>query len=364
MKNEITRFTLLTATKFTSLWLFAALMVCEIKSLDSYPALPFTQYAARMINDAFWVTTVIYMLLTVGRALIKWNVARLHRHSKNQTDNAMQKIRFAGSRGENIVRRTITSIVKSGRIGPTRFLDEQTVLFKPLKPCQRSQEVDHILLTQFGIFLIETKNYGGQLSVVENGILCGDGVVRKDPIIQSMSKVQRAKEFIGSDIPVHAIAVFSSDDAFLDCSFQGDMVLVSQLYRRLNEYKSDFESSGKAKLDIDALNNSIFGLIESDQGAKHRHLLSIEQEEYCALQNKMARLQNATPTTWKNSFISVNINRYCGALFVAFMTIGGANYLFPAHLSIIFHVSAEKHQEQSINRLGYAAKTSKGLRVG
>ena len=364
MKNEFTRFTLLTAAKFASLWIFAALLVCEIKSLGRYPTLSFIQYALRLLGDAFWVSVSIYGLLTIGRALLKWNVARLHRYSKNQTGNAMQKIRVDGSHGENIVRRTISSIVKSGSIGPARFLDEQTLLFKPLKQHQRSQELDHILLTQFGIFLIETKNYGGRLSVVKDGILCGDGVVRKDPIIQSMSKVQRAKEFIGNDIPVHAIAVFSSDDTVLDASFQGDMVLVGRLYNRLNEYKSDFESRGKANLDINELNQSIFGLIESDQGAKHRHLLSIEQKEYCALQNKIVRLQNAAPIPWKASFISANINRYCGALFVTFMVIGGANYLFPSHLSIIVPRGAEKIQNPSINHIDYINKASKGLSVG
>jgi Nuclease-related domain len=364
MKNEITRFALLTATKFASLWIFAALVVCEIKTLGHYPALSLMQYSLRLLGDAFWVTVIIYSLLTIGRALLRWNVARLHKRSKNQIDNAMQKIRVAGSSGENIVRRTISSIVKSGSIGPARFLDEQTLLFKPLKRHQRSQEIDHILLTQFGIFLIETKNYGGRLSVVKDGVLCGDGVVRQNPVIQSLSKVQRAKEFIGNDIPVHAIAVFSSDDAVLDTSFQGDMVLVSRLYSRLNEYKSDFESRGKANLDIEELYQSIFGLIESDQGAKHRHLLSIEQEEYCALQNKIAHLQNTAPRPWKVSFISSNINRYCGFLFAAFIVIGGANYLFPSHLSITVSAEPEKIQNLSINHIGYITKASKGLSVG
>lgn len=76
--------------------------------------------------------------------------------------------------------------------------------------------IDHILVTEFGIFVIDSKNYSGKVAIRDiGGLFSGIEEVlyvgnRKQTILlDKMNKqVEIVKKVLGSDAPVHAILAF------------------------------------------------------------------------------------------------------------------------------------------------------------
>lgn len=360
MKEEIKDFSVLVALKFVGICALFGIVSFEIHAIEGLKGGPWTQYLAKLSSNAFWTTVQVFVVLSLARAFMFYRAGRANSQSQEEINWKMEAIREAGSRGENIVRKTIATIVSSGSIGSARFVDEKTVLFKAQRPGDRTQEIDHLLITKFGIFLIETKNYGGKLSLLSGGIVCSDGEIRKNPLVQSASKVARAKRHLGDHIPVHAVAVFSAENVVLGRNFPADMVTVDNLLDRLIEYKVEFIKSGKKYFDVDDLRRAISGLIESDENAKHRHLLAIGQKQYCALQESGPLYKFNSPQTWRAWLFGRTVCIYCGMLFGALMIAGLANNISDGRLSTL--ISPLAGYELTQDR--FASQINKGLFIG
>lgn len=143
------------------------------------------------------MTTLVYILiaLAVGFAVGRW---RYHRYQ---------------NRGEALV----SQALKQQFVGPDAHLMNHITL--PLK--DGSTQIDHVLLTRFGIFVIETKHYRGWIFAGAKQATWTQVLYRKkfkfqNPLFQNirhLRAVQGVLAFI-PDEAVRPIVVFTGDAEF------------------------------------------------------------------------------------------------------------------------------------------------------
>ena len=109
-----------------------------------------------------------------------------------------------------------------------------------------SHQIDHILINENGIFVIETKNYYGEINGKEEDSFWTRSYFEKgkrktikfhNPLKQNMSHIRSIVRLIGRDYPIYCFVVFPQNnvdvlDIFNVCN-------LDSLTKRLNLIKSD-----------------------------------------------------------------------------------------------------------------------------
>lgn len=110
-----------------------------------------------------------------------------------------------GKRGENRVKRIIGKTIEN-----EQYVINNLILANEGKTSQ----IDHIVINKRGVFVIETKNYSGEIYGSENQrewtqVLAYGNVKNKlyNPLKQNATHVYNIKKIIGK-IPVHSVVVF------------------------------------------------------------------------------------------------------------------------------------------------------------
>ena len=121
-----------------------------------------------------------------------------------------------------------------------------------------SHQIDHILIRENGIFVIETKNYYGLISGKEDDSFWtrsyfAKGKVKKatfhNPLKQNQSHIRAIKKIIGKDYPIYCFVVFvQNNSASLDLFNACD---ARNLLQRINLLTSE---KGLSKSEIEAIN--------------------------------------------------------------------------------------------------------------
>ena len=117
----------------------------------------------------------------------------------------LQSPESRGLRGENKVRCVIGQTVE----------DKQYVINDLILSSEgMSTQIDHIVINPRGIFVIETKNYSGEIYGAElqrewTQVLAGGNVVNQlyNPLKQNATHVYKVKQIVGK-LPVHSLVVF------------------------------------------------------------------------------------------------------------------------------------------------------------
>lgn len=140
--------------------------------------------------------------------------------------------RHKGKVGERKVRRRLRPFIRHG----FRVLNDVLLTGK-----DATVQIDHILITDAGIFVIETKNYKGIITGAENAPEWHQSFVRsrksmpfENPLLQNRGHIEALKKLlgeIGTDIAYHSLAVFTSCD-FLGVEAPG-VVHVSELRKTI-----------------------------------------------------------------------------------------------------------------------------------
>lgn len=110
-----------------------------------------------------------------------------------------------GKKGENRVKRKIGKTVEN-----ERYVINDLMLMSKRKTCQ----IDHIVINQRGIFVIETKNYSGQIYGLENQrewtqVLAYGKVKNKlyNPLKQNATHIYNVAKIVGN-LPIRSLVVF------------------------------------------------------------------------------------------------------------------------------------------------------------
>lgn len=116
-----------------------------------------------------------------------------------------------GKRGENKVRRIIGETIKN-----EQYVINDLIVSNDGKTSQ----IDHIVINSRGVFVVETKNYSGEIYGSENQhewtqVLAYGKVKNKlyNPLKQNATHVYNVKKIIGK-LPIHSLVVFVQNNTY------------------------------------------------------------------------------------------------------------------------------------------------------
>lgn len=139
-------------------------------------------------------TIVGILVLFVGR------IALDHLDHRADNEKAKEKRAIRGARAEETIGTLLTQLGK-----------QYLVMHDVRSPYGN---IDHVVLSDHGIFIIETKAHGGHIRTTNNHLLLNNKPLDKDFISQTLSNTywikKKIKESIGIDIWVTAILVFTN----------------------------------------------------------------------------------------------------------------------------------------------------------
>lgn len=142
-----------------------------------------------------------------------------------------------------------------GYIGEKRIrklldsLGEEYTVFNDVYVPKKSGEmtqVDHVLLSPYGIFVIETKNYSGWIFGQEQQKYWTQTIYNKksrfyNPILQNNTHIKALRQHLNIDVPMHSIVVFSNAATFRfkEPFLQAYVIQNKQLKRTIQQSKME-----------------------------------------------------------------------------------------------------------------------------
>lgn len=175
-----------------------------------------------------------------------------HRHSAPPATRAM----IRGEAGEAAVRAELRRVL-AGLCGNDFYLHDGAVLVEHAPGTAfPTAEIDHIAVTPFGIFVIETKNWSGQIAaaanaddVVRTGV---DGVaeVRRSPLAQNRTKVAFLNRKLPPVWPIEGLGVFAAADCTLHPGLPLPLIHINELALWLRQRRTDFGTARKKPVNV------------------------------------------------------------------------------------------------------------------
>lgn len=104
-----------------------------------------------------------------------------------------------GAKGENAVKNALSK------------LSNEYTLYNDINFPDRSGNIDHILLGSNGIFVIETKNWSGDVSCNDDEWSINHKRLSRSPSKQVTRNVMRVKDILNKDIWIDGIIVFTNN---------------------------------------------------------------------------------------------------------------------------------------------------------
>lgn len=139
----------------------------------------------------------------------------------------------------------------------------------------RTFQIDHLVVSPYGVFAIETKNYSGKIEGYRNAEFLRQtkrGMVKciYNPIIQNAGHIRALFETVGN-YPYFSLAAFS-DYAELDIKDGKDICNVSGLCGRIGEHTDVLLADG----DIAKINESLKEAMLIGEGFREQHVAAVK----------------------------------------------------------------------------------------
>ena len=132
-----------------------------------------------------------------------------------------------GRRGERRVSKALSTL------DPSRFRILNDIL---MASPERSSQIDHLVFSRRGIFVIETKNFRGWIHGNENSNMWTQTIYRRryrfpNPIQQNLSHVRILREVlkISSHIPIYPIVVFAGSAELKNVDVNAPVIYTHEL---------------------------------------------------------------------------------------------------------------------------------------
>lgn len=142
-----------------------------------------------------------------------------------------------------------------------------------------TSQIDHIVISDYGVFVIETKNYKGWILGHEQSEYWTQVIFKRkeklyNPIRQNLGHVKTLKKCLAAypTIPYHSIIVFSSR-ATIKVTTTTDVVYTSQLLRTIKQY-TEHNLTEQEKENIFEAIKAMNSIATYD---KRKHVKSIQQ---------------------------------------------------------------------------------------
>lgn len=138
-------------------------------------------------------------------------------------------------------------------------------------------EIDHLPITPFGIFVVETKNWAGAISrgatldtVVRTGS-DGHAEQRKSPDAQNRTKVAFLRGMLPAVWPVLGVGVFASPHCAVAPDLPVSLIHIGELEHWLRAKKAAFDSDGRLPVDVRLAWEGVQKIARTDVAALTAH---------------------------------------------------------------------------------------------
>jgi Nuclease-related domain len=138
-------------------------------------------------------------------------------------------------------------------------------------------EIDHLPITPFGIFVVETKNWTGTISrgadsgsVVRTGS-DGNAEQRRSPDAQNRTKVAFLRSMLPALWPVHGVGVFASPQCVVAPDLPISIVHITELEHWLRAKKAAFDADGRRAVDVRLACEGVQKVTRTDPAALSTH---------------------------------------------------------------------------------------------
>ena len=186
---------------------------------------------------------------------------------------------FIGRRGEKLTERELKLVNLFGRKGKTL-----RNLYVP-KDNGETSEIDLVYITQKGIFVFESKNYSGWIFGDEKGgywtasLPNGQKNRFYNPIRQNRTHLKWLRQFVGEQVPLFSVIVFSERCELKKITVESEDVHVIQRDYTYATVRRIWDSHEDAltENEVSALFDKLCPLTNADKAVKAAHVADIER---------------------------------------------------------------------------------------
>jgi hypothetical protein len=145
-----------------------------------------------------------------------------------------------------------------------------------------TSEIDVLYITQKGIFVFESKNCSGWIFGKESDqywtVSLPNGQKNKlyNPIRQNRSHIKWLKNYLGKDIPMYSIIVFSDRCELKKMVVESSDVRVIKWESLYSTVREIWDSVDDANIDVDGSYENLEKLTNVDEAVKAAHVESIQ----------------------------------------------------------------------------------------
>jgi len=166
------------------------------------------------------------------------------------------RAQLRGEAGEAAVRTELRRVL-AGLCGENFYVHDGPVLVRhaPGTPFPTA-EIDHLAVTPFGIFVIETKNWSGAIApgatrdeVSRTGI-DGTREVRRSPLAQNRTKVNYLNQKLPAVWPIEGLGVFAASDCALHPDLPLALIHIDDLALWMRQRRHEFNASGRKPVNV------------------------------------------------------------------------------------------------------------------
>ncbi|MTI47853.1 MAG: NERD domain-containing protein [Firmicutes bacterium] len=141
----------------------------------------------------------------------------------------------------------------------------------------KTSQIDHVIISPYGVFVIETKNYKGWIIGSEDSYQWKQVIYKRkekmyDPIKQNMGHIKALREVL-RDIEYHPIVTFSTK-ASLKVNVKSDVVYNTKLVKTIKKYHEEVLTPQ----EVDEIYNMLLKANITDKEAKRDHVRSIKTD--------------------------------------------------------------------------------------
>lgn len=156
-------------------------------------------------------------------------------------------------------------------------------LYVPKKNGEMTQ-IDHVLLSPHGIFVIETKNYTGWIFGSEDQRNWTQTIYKKksrfyNPVMQNNTHIKALQNYLNMDVTFHSIIVFSNAATFKfnEPFQQAHVIQTKHLKRTIKQYTTQKISDEQLSRISKMLHTRIPETKQQKKEIKKRHLEHVKQ---------------------------------------------------------------------------------------
>ena len=185
---------------------------------------------------------------------------------------------WQGRRGEKLTERELKLVKLFGRKGKTL-----RNIYIP-KDNGETSEIDVVYITQKGIFVFESKNYSGWIFGDEKGTYWTVVLPNKqknrfyNPVKQNRTHIKWLQKYVGEDVPLFSIIVFSERCELKKVEIESADVKVIKRDRTYATVRDIWDSHEDAVENIDVLYEKLKSLTNVDAAVKAAHIANIEKK--------------------------------------------------------------------------------------